>query len=650
MAEKVAVIGAGEMGHGIAELCALRGFDVALRDTKPEFVDRGVERIRWSLGKLLERNEITKEQADEALARIQPTVDLALAVQGADVVVEAVFEDLELKKKVFEELDAHAPPHALLASNTSGLSITAMGRMTRRPNDVVGLHFFNPVMRMALVEIVKGDDTSDDTLRRAEALVRALGKTPIVCRKDVPGFITSRTIFPYMFEAAWIHDEEGVPKEAIDSAMKFRVGFPMGPFELADQVGIDLLYTAPTKQGQPVPPPITAMYKAGRFGKKTGAGFYDYGGEAKTPITPDQGKDFDVLRILAPVINEAARLVEWDVASPDELDLAMRLGTAFPKGPLRLADEYGIDRVVASMQGSRRNTPVKLLQDMAARGDLGVKAGRGFYSYDKGAKTVTYETITVTKDTESMVATLTLNRPDRLNTINPRMTDEIERALGELESEPEVRCLMITGAGEKSFSAGADVTSFGGSPKPHVARDLSRRTSQVFSRLAEFPKPTLAAINGYCFGGGLELALACDFRIAAKRAKLGQTELNLGLIPGAGGSPRLVKLLGLARAKEIVLLGERLTADEAQRIGLVMQVIENDAFGVAARQFAARLARAAPVAYRLAKAVLNQAADSSTHAALEAESTAFGHVFGTEDVFEGIQAMIEKRDPKFKGE
>lgn len=261
-----------------------------------------------------------------------------------------------------------------------------------------------------------------------------------------------------------------------------------------------------------------------------------------------------------------------------------------------------------------------------------------------------YETIVVSKDSETMVATLTLNRPDRLNTINPQMTDEIARALAELEGDPSVRCLLITGAGEKAFSAGADVSSFGGAPKPHVARELSRRTSQVFSRLADFPKPTLAAINGYCFGGGLELALACDIRVAAKRAKLGQTELNLGLIPGAGGSPRLVKLLGLAKAKELVLLGQRLTADDAERIGLVTQVIENDAFEIAARQLAAKLARSAPVAYRLAKAVLNQAADMSTQAALEAESTAFGHVFGTEDVYEGIQAMLEKREPKFKGE
>jgi enoyl-CoA hydratase/3-hydroxyacyl-CoA dehydrogenase len=264
--------------------------------------------------------------------------------------------------------------------------------------------------------------------------------------------------------------------------------------------------------------------------------------------------------------------------------------------------------------------------------------------------TMAYETIAVAKDTETGVATLTLNRPDRLNTINPQMTDEVERALIDLDKDESVRCLLITGAGEKAFSAGADVTSFGGVTKSYVGRDLSRRTQHVFSRLAEFPKPTVAAINGYCFGGGLEMALACDFRLAAKGAKIGQTELNLGLITGAGGSPRLVRLLGLARAKEIVLLAQRFTADEAHRLGIVTQVVENDAFRETARQFAAKLARSAPIAYRLAKAVLNQSGDMSLHAALEAESTAFGHVLSTEDIYEGIQAMMEKRDPKFKGQ
>jgi len=261
-----------------------------------------------------------------------------------------------------------------------------------------------------------------------------------------------------------------------------------------------------------------------------------------------------------------------------------------------------------------------------------------------------YQTILVSKDSETGVATITLNRPDRLNTLVPQLVEELDRALVELEKDDAVRCLVIAGAGEKAFSAGADVTSFGDVTKSHRVWRMSRRTQQVFGRLADFPKPTVAAIHGYALGGGCELALACDFRIAAKRAKIGQTEITLGLIPGAGGIARLVKLLGLARAKELVLLGPRLTADEALAAGLVSRVVENEAFPAAVKEFADRLAKGPPIAMRLAKHVLNRAAEVPLDAALEAEAMAFGHVTSTEDVFEGIQAFMEKREPRFKGE
>ena len=208
---------------------------------------------------------------------------------------------------------------------------------------------------------------------------------------------------------------------------------------------------------------------------------------------------------------------------------------------------------------------------------------------------------------------------------------------------------MVTGAGDRSFSAGADLTSFSDISKAFKVWQFSRRGEEVMNRLANFSKPTLAAINGHCFGGGLELALACDFRIAAKGAKLGQTEVNLGLVPGAGGTQRLVRMLGQAKAKELVLLGLRLTSDEAAAIGLVTKTVENEAFSSEVREFAGRLARQAPIAIRLAKALLNRGGDTPIDAALEMEAMAFGLVASTDDIYEGIQAFMEKRAPKFKG-
>jgi enoyl-CoA hydratase/3-hydroxyacyl-CoA dehydrogenase len=348
------------------------------------------------------------------------------------------------------------------------------------------------------------------------------------------------------------------------------------------------------------------------------------------------------------MINEAAELVALDVASPAEIDEAMRLGTAFPKGPLATADELGIDVVVTGLKDNRAR-PAKILEDMVARGDLGTKTGRGFYEHKAGGVGMNFETLLVSRDEATHVATIAINRPDRLNTISPQVFDEIEKALAELERDESVRCLVVTGAGDRSFSAGADLTSFSDISKAFKVWQFSRRGEEVMSRLANFSKPTIAAINGHCFGGGLELALACDFRIAAKRAKLGQTEVNLGLVPGAGGTQRLVRMLGQAKAKELVLLGTRLTSEEAATIGLVTKTVENEAFASEVREFAGRLARQAPIAIRLAKMLLNRGGDTPMDVALEMEAMAFGLVASTDDIYEGIQAFMEKREPKFKG-
>jgi enoyl-CoA hydratase/3-hydroxyacyl-CoA dehydrogenase len=645
---RLAVIGAGEMGHGIAELAALHGHEVVVRDINQEFLTRGMEKIRWSLDKLVEKNRIRPEQRDETLARIRLTTDLREACRNADIVIEAVFEDLDLKKQIFQELDQVSPKGTVLASNTSALPITKMAQATKRPDKVVGMHFFNPPMLMPLVEVIRADTTSDTTLEAALGLAKSLGKTVVVVRKDVPGFITTRVLGPYFEEAAWIHDGEGVPIEAIDASMRFRGGFPMGPFELADQVGIDVLHHLIQNAGRPMPRSVQALIAEKKLGRKVGGGFYMYK-TGRPHLTPEMDQGFDPIRILAPVIAAAAELVAMDVAGPAEIDEAMRLGTAFPKGPLATADDLGIDVVLAALRNHPRARPPAILEEMVARGDLGVKSGRGFYEHRGKGASATYETLLVVKEPASHVATITINRPDRLNTLSPQVFADLDRAIAELETDDAVRCVAVTGAGDRSFSAGADLTSLGDVSKSFKVWRLSRRSEDVLGRLANLPKPTVAAINGHCFGGGLELALACDFRIAAKRATLGQTEVNLGLVPGAGGSQRLVRILGQARAKELVMLGSRLTADEAAAIGLVTKSVDNDAFPAEVRAFADKLAKQAPLAIRLAKILLNRGGDMSMDAALEMEAMAFGLVTSTEDVFEGLQAFMEKREPKFKG-
>ena len=280
--KKVAVIGAGIMGTGIAQVCAQAGYEVGLRDIEDEFVERSISTIKSSLGKLVQKGKISQSDADAIIGRIKGTTDLKEAASDADLVIEAVVENMDVKKQVFKELDEICPEHTILASNTSSLSITEMAAATKRPEKVVGMHFFNPVPVMRLVEIVRGLTTSDETVEVARAFAEKLGKTPVVC-KDSPGFIANRIALPALNEAMFALMEGVASKEDIDTAMKLGYNWPMGPLELADLVGLDTLLAIfevfYNEFGDPKYRPcplLREMVRAGYLGRKTGKGFYEY--------------------------------------------------------------------------------------------------------------------------------------------------------------------------------------------------------------------------------------------------------------------------------------------------------------------------------------------------------------------------------------
>ena len=246
------------------------------------------------------------------------------------------------------------------------------------------------------------------------------------------------------------------------------------------------------------------------------------------------------------------------------------------------------------------------------------------------------------------IATITLNRPEALNAFSKEVVSEVLQALEDVRTDGNVRVVVLTGAGEKAFSAGADIKTMKGF-NALKARELSLMGERLCSALENLEKPVIAAINGYALGGGLEVAMSCDLRIASERARMGQTEINIGLIPGWGGTQRLTRLIGRTKAKELVFTGKMIDAKTAEQLGIVNMVFPAEGFREKVRQFAKELAAKAPVALRVAKALINKGADMSLDSAIALEREGFGVVGSTEDLQEGVSAFTEKRKPTFKG-
>lgn len=384
--ERVAVIGAGSMGHGIAQVVAMAGYDVTLQDVDEERVTDGFKNISWSLDKLNDSGELS-ESKRQILDRIDTEVDLGQSVTVADFVIEAVPEEMALKKEVLTEIDRQLPTHGIIASNTSSLSITEMGSVTDRPDRIVGTHFFNPPAKMELVEIIHGAQTGQDTVRATNALIESFGKTAIHVRKDVRGFVVNNVLLPFMMEAAWMLSNGETTVEAVDAAMVHAKGYPMGPFELADLTGLDVGHDVYVEWGRPIPPALEKRVQAGELGRKTGSGYYDYQNGEGTTYQPDDGKGVDTLRIESRMVNEAIKLVAEDIASPTEVDTGMQLGAGFPQGICERGEEIGLCAVLEKLEtlheatGDRRFEPAPYLREMVSSGRTEIAAGANFSSY-----------------------------------------------------------------------------------------------------------------------------------------------------------------------------------------------------------------------------------------------------------------------------
>jgi enoyl-CoA hydratase/3-hydroxyacyl-CoA dehydrogenase len=356
--KNITVLGSGIMGHGIAQVSATAGYNVVLRDIEQGFLDKAMEKIKWSLDKLATKGKISQQEADSIYSRITPIVNLAEAVKDAQLVIEVVPEIMELKKKVYAELDAVAGKDVIFASNTSTLPITEIANTISRPEKFIGIHFFNPPQLMKLVEVIPGEKTSQEVIDLTQEYVKSVKKESVLCRRDVPGFIINRLFIPMVHEACYVMDRTGATMTEIDSAVKFKLGFPMGIFELADFTGMDVIHKATIemhlrdKKVILPHPTIEKMFDAKKLGQKSGEGFYKYSDEKyeRVSLSEELADKCNPIQLVANILNNAAWLVTNKASDIEEIEKAAQLGLGLKKPLFETAKEIGIKNIVNELK------------------------------------------------------------------------------------------------------------------------------------------------------------------------------------------------------------------------------------------------------------------------------------------------------------
>ncbi|MEV4422958.1 3-hydroxyacyl-CoA dehydrogenase NAD-binding domain-containing protein [Patulibacter sp. NPDC049589] len=670
---KAAVVGAGTMGGQIAQTIAAAGIDVVLKDVKQELVDHGIAVATGvtekQVGKLVKKGRLSEEDAKAQVAAVIGRIHGTLSYEAfgdVDFVIEAVPEKLEIKQAVFAELDAVTPGHAILASNTSGIAISDIAVATVRPDKVVGTHYFFPASVMPLLEIVEGDLTSPETIATTFAFAQATKKQPIVVGEG-PGFTVNRILAASMSEIFRAQQEQGLSIQKIDDGLKGKA-LPMGPFFLMNSLGLDPSLHLQEQMVEEVDEGDTSasarffnhsrqteLVGQGDLGAKTGDGFYKADGSPN--VDGDGDPDIDRIVELShlAMVREALLLIEDGDATVRDVDLGMAAGTGLdPKRgilpPLLKCDVEGLDVILerfeqaAETEGDRFDAP-PTLRRLVAQGRLGQKTGQGFYAYPQYDETQVAETVKLETREHGVVIAWLDNAP--VNSISPQVIQDLKTVWAHLEQDGSTRAVVFASASPMSavFSAGADIKAFTTLGEAG-AKTLLDDAHAVFRSFGTSSIVTIGAINALAFGGGSELALAMDVRIAAQSAVFGQPEIKLGLIPGFGGTQRLRRLVGQAKALELNLVGDPILADEAYAHGLVNTVVPDHELLDVALNWARRLAGQAPLAAGAIKRVSDVA---GLDEGIEAEKDAFAEIFATDDATEGIGAFIDKRDARWTG-
>ncbi len=658
------------MGSGIAQKIATEGLDVYLVDTSEEQVAKGLEKIRAMLDEGVKRKLFTPPQVEAILGRVQGTVDTA-PLAGCELVIEAVFEDLGVKREVFARLAEQCPAEVLLATNTSSFQVAEVQRGQRHPERILGLHYFFHPAKNRLVEVIPGPETGEAELARARALQDRLGKTGIDSA-DAQGFVVNRYFVPWLNQGVRMLEKADIP--TIDAAAREAFAIGMGPFALMNATGVPIALHAATTLGAA----FGSFYApdAKLAAQVEGGELWKLDGEPAGDAESRKALGFE---LLAAVLLAAGQLVDEGVGSVEDVDIGARVGLRWALGPFELWNRYGREAVLPAVATLAAEHGLELPRCLAEQ--------EGSF---------TFRTVLETRPVPGL-AVLTIRRPAALNALNPEVIAQLEEAFARVESDATVKTIALAGAG-KAFVSGADIAFFVrniDAGELGAIQEFTERGQALFSRFAASEKVVVALLDGISLGGGSELALACDWIVGTGRAMFGFPETGIGIYPGLGGTQRLTPRVGLGRAKELVLTGRRVLAEEAHAIGLLDELVRPEelvraavacgekgkqrpapaaAADPAAQAFAGVTAETVwdgpldglpePVAGALAKVrqrkakqaviaacrLIDQGAAQGLEKGLALELAGLEAIFSTADAREGLGSVLERRRPQFKGE
>ena len=682
--QRVAVVGAGNMGSGIAQKSAQEEFDVQMVDRELQWVERGQSIIANFLEEAVERRIFSPAQVDAIQGRITGVVGVENTAENTDLVIEAVFEDFDVKTAVFNALDAACGEGTILASNTSSLSVNALAEATGRADRFVGLHFFYHPAKNRLVEVIPAEASSKETIDKVVQYCKMLGKVVIVCA-DRPGFVVNRFFVPWLNEACLLLEEGAANAAQIDAiaCKAFRIG--LGPFGLMNLTG----------------PPI-ALHSTDYLAEQLNTPRYT--GAANLRALVEANAQWDVSedatyteeqytvvseRLLGVVFGVAAQIVEEDICSMEDVDRGAKVGLRWARGPFEMMNRIGVGEA-CRMAKAYAQTAGEGWTVPAYFADQGVDAWD--FSY-------------VDSDVSDGVATITINRPEAMNALNVTVVSQMIKAVSAANANDAVHTIVLDGAG-KAFVAGADVKFFVDKIRADAIPDIYDFTAEgheLLNLLETSSKTTVALTTGLALGGGLELALACDYRIGTRRTQFRFPETSIGIYPGLGGSQRPARICGIPAARWAVLAGNFMDANTAADLGLVTHLVDvaavdecistlasqgkpavkypgqpaNPSSPVAkfatsffadenmpvlmsgacpdgfdqgektvARQIKS-LSFTAPIGLKMASDLIDATASTDLQAGLQLELDGLNTIFSTKDALEGLSALIENRRPTY---